>query len=282
MSEALGPGRRCSSARWWAPIGSLAVTVVALGLSFHPEAARASASDSTASDTALVRLGKGGTALVRLAKGGMAFVAWPKGSGSVPALIVVHDREGLDASTRDLAHRWAREGYAVVVPDLYHGRAAADSAGASALASGLTLASTLADLHAAARWLSAQPRTRGSSSAVLGVGSGGPFAQAFASDTSRVSAVILLSAAPDVDSARVARLRVPIQAHFGAHDARVPLTRVGAFQSALKRTGRAGEVWVYPGAGHGFIHAATPAYDADAARRTWGHMLEFLAQHLKP
>ena len=48
-----------------------------------------------------------------------AFVAVPDGTAKVPAVIVVHERYGFVQHTRDLAQRFARDGYAAVAPDLY-------------------------------------------------------------------------------------------------------------------------------------------------------------------
>lgn len=52
-----------------------------------------------------------------------------------PAVVLVHDESGADRDIRDLAMRFAREGYTALAIDLYEGRPAADDAAARRLAS---------------------------------------------------------------------------------------------------------------------------------------------------
>jgi dienelactone hydrolase len=47
------------------------------------------------------------------------FVAVPDHVGKAPAVIVVHERYGLVRHTRDLAERFARDGFVAVAPDLF-------------------------------------------------------------------------------------------------------------------------------------------------------------------
>src|SRR6266702_3479290 len=52
--------------------------------------------------------------------GGMpVFVAMPDGAAKAPAVIVVHERYGLVRHTRELAERFARDGFVAIAPDLY-------------------------------------------------------------------------------------------------------------------------------------------------------------------
>ena len=47
------------------------------------------------------------------------FVAVPEGGAKAPAVIVVHERYGLVRHIRELAERFARDGFVAVAPDLY-------------------------------------------------------------------------------------------------------------------------------------------------------------------
>ena len=52
--------------------------------------------------------------------GGMpAFVALPQDTAKAPAVIVVHERYGFVPHTRDLAERFAHDGFVAIAPDLY-------------------------------------------------------------------------------------------------------------------------------------------------------------------
>ncbi|MBX9608117.1 MAG: dienelactone hydrolase family protein, partial [Gammaproteobacteria bacterium] len=87
---------------------------------------------------------------------GHALRAWlalpPQGSG--PGLVLLHEMVGLNAFARDMAARYAEEGYVTVVPDLYARQASGveldyDATGlarAAALRAGLADAAALTDI----------------------------------------------------------------------------------------------------------------------------------------
>ena len=53
--------------------------------------------------------------------GGMpAFLARPDRGGTFPVVVLMHERYGLVRHTRELAERWARDGYACIAPDFFH------------------------------------------------------------------------------------------------------------------------------------------------------------------
>src|SRR5579862_9811613 len=47
------------------------------------------------------------------------FVAVPEAATRVPAVIVVHERYGFVHHIRDIAERFAHDGFAAIAPDLY-------------------------------------------------------------------------------------------------------------------------------------------------------------------
>ena len=47
----------------------------------------------------------------------LAYLTKPKGAGSWPAVILVHDKEGIKTETEELARAIAARGYYVIVPD---------------------------------------------------------------------------------------------------------------------------------------------------------------------
>jgi carboxymethylenebutenolidase len=48
-----------------------------------------------------------------------AFVARPAGTGPYPAILVLQEWWGLNNHMKDIAMRFAREGYVALAPDLY-------------------------------------------------------------------------------------------------------------------------------------------------------------------
>ena len=57
---------------------------------------------------------------------GSGFVASPGDSGKHPGVIVIQEWWGLDDHIKDVARRFAREGFVALAPDLYHGQVATE------------------------------------------------------------------------------------------------------------------------------------------------------------
>src|SRR3954466_6441965 len=71
--------------------------------------------------------------------------------------------------------------------------------------------------------------------------------------------------------------KVPTQLHFGEKDAGIPLTDVETIKTKRPDV----EVFVYPGAQHGFHCDERPSYDKASADIAWPRSMEFFARHLK-
>jgi carboxymethylenebutenolidase len=225
-------------------------------------------------DTARVHIGPAGA-------GTEAFVAWPAGRAPAPAILVIHEWWGLNTQIRGIARRLAQEGYVAIVPDLYHGQVAGDAELAHELSRGLDEGRALADIEAAAAWLRAQPRVARDRLGVVGFCMGGRLSQLYALRTPTLAAAVMFYGRPETDPAALAGFRVPLQGHFGGEDRGIGREQVDGLEGALRKAGRSGEIFVYPGAGHAFMHDGRPSYHPDAARQAWARTLQFLQKHLK-
>lgn len=255
-------------------IVALAVIVTALWAAPHGGGSRgARAVSRLAPDTAFVQIGTGDS------QTGM-FVAWPAGQAAVPVVLVVHDWWGLDGGNREIALRLAREGYAAMIADLYHGKVTDDPMVAHELARGVTPEGSQRDLDAAAAWARAQTRTHASRLAVMGFCMGGGIALQYAIH-SPVNGTVMYYGSPDTSAADLEKLSAPLQGHFGEEDQGIPPRRVEEFRKALKAARRDAEVFEYPGAGHGFMRQGADSYRPDAERQAWARTLAFLQKTLK-
>lgn len=84
---------------------------------------------------------------------------------------------------------------------------------------------------------------------------------------------------PETDAVKLAALEVPLQGHFGGEDRGIGADQVDALRASL--AGKSGDIYVYPGAGHAFMHEGRPSYHADAAKQAWARTLQFLQKYLK-
>ena len=74
------------------------------------------------------------------------------------------------------------------------------------------------------------------------------------------------------------QIRCPMQFHYGALDANIPLS--GGGQGARRDAGQAGRGHVYDSADHGFNCWARGSYHAASAALAHGRTLQFLAERL--
>ena len=70
---------------------------------------------------------------------------------------------------------------------------------------------------------------------------------------------------------------VPTQLHFGEKDAGIPLSDVETIKSKRPEV----EVFIYPGAQHGFHCDERASYDRASADIAWPRSMEFFAKHLQ-
>jgi carboxymethylenebutenolidase len=71
---------------------------------------------------------------------------------------------------------------------------------------------------------------------------------------------------------------VPTQLHFGEKDASIPMSDVEMIKQ--KRGGDC-DIYVYPGAQHGFNCDERGSYDEASAKLAWQRSLAFLQKNLK-
>jgi carboxymethylenebutenolidase len=234
----------------------------------------AAATPAAGSDTSRVHLGQ--------PDGGLdAFVAWPAGRTTAPAVIVVHEWWGLNGQIRSIARRLAQEGYVAIVPDLYHGQVAGDPEYAHELMRGLDEDKAVSDLGAALAWLRTQARVDRRRIGVVGFCMGGRLSELLALHTPDLAAAVMFYGRPESDPGKLAALKAPLQGHFGGEDRGIGADQVEAFRAALAKAGRSSAIYVYPGAGHAFMHEGRSSYHADAARQAWARTLQFFQKYLK-
>jgi carboxymethylenebutenolidase len=217
-----------------------------------------------------------------------AFFAHPPEPGSMPGIVMVHERWGLDAPLRDVACRLAREGYAVLAPDLFEtlGGPSRVEAQIRAVSSALTDHDALRDLRGAVRFLRQRPVPRIGVIGTWGFCMGGRLALLLAGADPDVGPCLDFYGNP-VNSGRnaakpldpleaVRRLRGPVFGAFGAEDRSIPAENAHRLDAALEAAGVPHEVHMLPGAGHAFFNDARFSYHEESARAIWPKALAFL------
>src|SRR3972149_443529 len=81
------------------------------------------------------------------------YLALPDDAEPHPAIVVIQEWWGLVPHIKDVAERFAREGFVALAPDLYHGQAADEPDEARKLAMALDAQRAVQEIAAAARYL---------------------------------------------------------------------------------------------------------------------------------
>jgi carboxymethylenebutenolidase len=205
-----------------------------------------------------------------------AYVANPE-KANAAAVILIQEWWGINDHIRDLAGRYAKEGYLCVAPDLYRGKLAKNSDEASRMMHDLALDDGVEIIRAA---IAETKRVYNAPKlGITGYCMGGTFSLRAACEL-----VDLAAAAPfygDVPEDDVLKkLQVPTLFIAGKLDAWINPAKVNALVAAAQKYHLPLEAVSYD-ADHAFFNDTRPeVYNAEAAADAWRRVLELFGKHL--
>lgn len=205
-----------------------------------------------------------------------AYVAQPE-TETAAAVILIQEWWGINNHIRDIAGRYANEGFLCVAPDLYRGKLAKDSSEAAKMMQALAIDDGLETIREAVAQTKRSYNVQ--KFGITGYCMGGTFALAAACELEEFSA-----AAPfygDIPSEEaLQKLKAPSLFIAGKRDAWINAEKVNALKAAAKKYNLPVEVVVYD-ADHAFFNDTRPeVYDAEAAADAWRRVLELFRKHL--
>ena len=213
-----------------------------------------------------------------------AYITRPRGSEAHPAVLVIHEWDGIKEHIRDVARRLAKSGYVALAPDLLsrYGGTGSFSTQQAAIAAGRKLDddSITKDLSGAVNYLKGQSFVRANRIGVIGFCWGGGKALLFTTRSKDLSASVIYYGSNPANLEDVKNISAPVLGQYGAADERIT-SAVPKLDEAMKRYGKSFEYKVYPGAPHAFNSDVSPSYREDAAKEAWGRTLEFFKTHLQ-
>jgi carboxymethylenebutenolidase len=211
-------------------------------------------------------------------KGG-GFIALPDRDGPHPGVVIIHEAYELNDNIKDIAGRFAEQGYAALAVDLFSGRNKAVCM--ARVMTGMLIGSVqrygIADLKASLTYLAAMAEVDSERIGAVGYCMGGSFAIAWACTDNRLKAIAPYYAANPRPLEAVRRL-CPVVGSYPEKDFTTNAGR--ALESALEQYQIAHDIKVYPGAGHSFFNDRARAYSKAAADDSWTRVLGFFATHL--
>jgi len=202
-----------------------------------------------------------------------AFVAKPAGGGKHPAVLVIHDNQGLNDSIRDIAKQFAAAGYFALAPDFTSrlGGTRTPDQMAEAVAR-LSPNLSAQDARAAFAYLQKDSDVDAARISTVGFGWGGWRSFMLAVSVPELyRAVIYCGSTP---SQSFDAVHAPVLAHYAQFDFRTTGNAL-LTEKTMTEAGKKFTYFVYPQVSRGF-YAPGMQYSADAAKLAWTRTLEFL------
>lgn len=239
-----------------------------------PEEAAAAATtseDGLVAETITYPNGQGGEA--------MGYLVYPEGGSGLPGIVVIQEWWGLNEHIRDVARRFANEGFAVVAPDLYGGVSTSEPDEAQKLAMELDSAAAVQEIRQAAQFLSEQEYVGSEQIGVVGFCLGGALAlQAARASDLFGATVAFYGRTPPAEE--VSEIQSPVLGLYGAEDGGIPVEDVRAMEEALARADIPHEIQIYDGAGHAFFNDTRESFNESAAADAWPRTLAWFRTYL--
>jgi carboxymethylenebutenolidase len=183
----------------------------------------------------------------------VGYLAVPEGEGPFPALIIIHEWNGLVDRVREVADDFAAKGYVTLAADLYSGRVGTNTEENMALvreAQG-AMDGVVANLNAATAYLKDRPDVTGRVGA-MGWCFGGGMALSFGLDGDQHDATAIFYGALVADPQVLASMDHEVYGTFARLDSGPSPEQVTAFEAALRSAGIANDLHIYDDVGHGF------------------------------
>ena len=211
---------------------------------------------------------------------GVGYLARPGGGGAHPGVIVIQEWWGLEGHIKDIAARFAREGFVALAPDMYHGQVATEPDEARKLVMAMNREQANKDLLGAVRFLQALPEVAPKKTGVIGFCMGGALALWLATASPDVVAAAPFYAGFRPGPEELAKIEAELFCAFGAEDAGIPLDGVRQFEDTLRSLDKRAVVKVYDGAPHSFFNDTKESYRPAAAQDAWEHALDLFRRML--
>lgn len=205
-----------------------------------------------------------------------AYQAGP--DGAAKGLVIVQEIFGVNGHMRNVCDQFAEAGYAVIAPALFDrvergvelGYGDADRTRGMALRADVSAEASMADVHAAAAALGARKL------GIVGYCWGGTIAWWGATRSESFQAAVGWYGG-GIAGTREEAASCAVQLHFGAEDHGIPLSDVEAIRASQPGV----EIYIYPGAGHGFGCDERASFDKAASEQARSRTLDFLGRHLQ-
>jgi len=214
------------------------------------------------------------------------YLARPVKPGKYPAIVVVHENQGLTDHIRDIARRLAKEGYVALAPDFLSRQGGTmkvnpKGAGLANIRETTPWQNVAEDVQSGFAYLNTLPDVRADKHGLIGFCWGGEVAFASATQLKDLDAAVVFYGRSPNPLESVKDIRAQVMAHYGEKDPGVN-KGIDETAAAMKKYNKVYDHKIYPGAQHAFNNDSIPErYHAQAAQEAWACTLEFLKKNLR-
>jgi carboxymethylenebutenolidase len=209
------------------------------------------------------------------------YLAVPTSTGPHPALILIHEWNGLVDRVRQVADEFAARGYVVLAADLYDSRTGNSPEENRQLMGEVRShpERTIANLDAAQKFLRARQDVTGKIG-VMGWCFGGGIALSYALGGAQHDATAIFYGSLVTDPAELVRIHHPIYGTFAGQDRGIPPDQVRRFAAVLDSLGIKNDIHIYDPVNHGFWLWVDrdPATNRAPAEDAWRRLIRYLQE----
>jgi len=211
------------------------------------------------------------------------YLALPDGKGPFPAVILIHEWNGLVERIKQTADAFAEQGYIAFAADLYGGRTGSSREENVELmqAARADEDKIIANLDAAVDWVETNTPATGRVAAIGWCFGGGiALSYALGSDEHEGTAIFYGSLIDDPE--QMQHIHHEVYGTFAENDRGIPVEDVEAFVDAMREAGIENDVHIYDDVAHGFwLHVdRDPENNRPAAEHAWDRLKAYLSRVL--
>jgi carboxymethylenebutenolidase len=206
------------------------------------------------------------------------YLAKPTGTGKFPAVIVIHENRGLNEHIRDVARRFAAEGFVALAPDLLSrlgGTASMKTVNEATAAFGrLPVYDALGDLREGHTYLSKHALVDPQKVSVLGFCWGGWRSFMLGTQVPELHRVVVFyGTTPDRG---LENIKAPVLAHYASRDRAITGNSQWTARE-MKKLGKQYTFYIYDNTDHAFFNETNgPRHNPEAAKLAWSRTVQFL------
>ena len=218
--------------------------------------------------------------------------AMPATGKNFPVILVVQEIFGVHEHIKDVARRFAKNGYMAIAPELYHRQGDVSQLKdnkeiMAKVVSKVPDAQVMSDLDAAVAWAG----KNGGNVEKLGITGfcwGGRITWLYTAHNPNVDAGVAWYGRLVGDKSEmtpthpidvVERINAPVLGLYGGADAGIPNDTVERMNEALKKAGKKSMIHLYPDTPHAFHADYRPSYRKEQAEDGWKRALEWFRKN---